>query len=280
MSVSKIYNLIMGLAIVLTLFFNNNAGAQTHDTWDITKLLGLMSSDYTQSAFLTSARGLNTSEPDGIIFHFHGDHQTVKKQFIASEFNGVLVSLELGALSGSYERKYFSDKDKFTGLLSVTSRFIRDTLKMQIPDTTPVFLTAFSAGYAGVRAILRNHYEKISGIGLADGLYADFDPDSLKKQMPDFQRIAAQAVKSEKKFILTHSSLTVKDYMTASATADLILNKLGLSRTKKGFNDETGFLESAAEKGKLLIKGYTYSTPADHYSHLNHIGRVFSFLKK
>lgn len=279
MSVPKNYNLITGLTIILPLFFALNTTAQTYKTWNITKLLGLNSGDYVQSAYLTAPKGLKASTSDGIIFHLHGDQETVRNQFTGSGFNGVLVSLDLGTLSGSYERRYFSDARKFTQLLSLTILFIRDSLKTECPLSIPVYLTAFSAGYAGVRAILKNHYGRISGIGLADGLYADFDADSLKRQMPDFHKIAEQAVRSEKKFILTHSSLTVKEYMTAAAAADLILAKLGIKREKKGYDDVTGFLENSAEKGKLLIRGYTYKTPSDHYSHLNHIGRIFSFLK-
>lgn len=280
MSVPKNYNLITGLTIFVAIFFSVSAAAQTFKTWNITKLLGFAAGDYVQTAYLTAPRIFNASSSDGIIFHLHGDHETVKNQFTGSGFNGILVSLDLGVLSGSYERRYFSDKNKFTGLLDLTYRFIKDSLKTDLPASFPVYLTAFSAGYAGVRAILKNHYGKIAGIGLADGLYADFDPDSLKKQMPDFKKIAKQAAASEKKFILTHSSLTVKEYMTAAAAADLILAGIGVEREKKGYDDGTGFLETSAEKGKLLIKGYSYKTPADHWSHLSHIGKIFRFLKQ
>ncbi len=279
MSVFTNYNLIPRVTIFLSLFFTQAIQSQSFVTWDLKVSLGLANSDYYQTAFLTAPAKLKGNKPDGIILHLHGDQETVKTQFTGSGFNGVLVSLDLGILSGSYERRYFSDGSKFTNLLSLVNRMITDSLKIFSGGDTPVYLTAFSAGYAGVRAILKNHYNKIAGIGLADGLYADFDADSIKNQMTVFFNLAKQSARSEKKFILTHSSLKVKDYMTAAETGDLILKEIHAEREVKGYDDGLGFLETEARKGKFAIKGYKYYTPADHYSHLNNIGRIFRFLK-
>ncbi|MBE2278886.1 MAG: hypothetical protein IAE91_00705 [Ignavibacteriaceae bacterium] len=216
-----------------------------------------------------------------LLIHQHGLKDTVISNFNKAGVNGVLIALNLGSLSGDYDRKYFATKSNFTRLINVAKEEVEVNLRAKI-EFKNIYLTAFSAGYGGVRAILRfpELFEMIKGTGLADGMYCDKDQDSIKVQLDPFIRFAAQALAGKKKFILTHSEVEAFDYFTAEKASELLMQKLGIAGNSDSSIDYTGTRIYSYESAKLKITGYKGDTGSDHFNHFLKISEIFRFLMK
>lgn len=214
-----------------------------------------------------------------LLIHQHGLKDTVISNFNRASSKGVLITLNLGSLSGDYDRKYFATKSNFTRLINVAKEEIELNLRSKLKINN-IYLTAFSAGYGGVRAILRfpELFELVTGIGLADGMYCDTDQDSIKVQLDPFIRFARQALAGKKKFILTHSEVEAFDYYTAEKATEILAGKLSLEKTLNNSVDEIGQKLYIINSGGLKITGYEGKSGNDHIKHLKGIFLIFSEL--
>lgn len=214
-----------------------------------------------------------------LLIHQHGLKDTVISNFNRASSKGVLITLNLGSLSGDYDRKYFATKSNFTRLINVAKEEIELNLRSKIKINN-IYLTAFSAGYGGVRAILRfpELFELVTGIGLADGMYCDKDQDSIKVQLDPFIRFARQALAGKKKFILTHSEVEAFDYYTAEKATEILMKKLEITGILDNSIDYIGTVIYYYESQKLKITGYEGDTGSDHINHFLKISEIFRFL--
>lgn len=109
---------------------------------------------------------LGRKEKLPLFLHFHGPAWLAE---VAAERHGVAVlAFQLGSGSGVYG-KAFADADAFATLL-------KDAEAKAGVTFGPVGLTAWSAGYGAVRAILRSPagYDRVRFVLLLDGLHAGY----------------------------------------------------------------------------------------------------------
>ena len=242
---------------------------------DLSSQLGLDSNQYAQifipETFKPGSKGFD------LVFHLHGNSKTAETQIKKTEADAILFNIYLGLLSSPY-REYFEDSTKFGIILNT----VKDTLASSgIVDANEIddfIITSFSAGYGGVREMLKyeRYYRMIDVITLADGLHSDLDSALMKKQMKDFTRFAKDATEGEKIMVLTHSNIEPENYASTTETADYLIERVNGERFMVSRKDSIGRLYSEFHKGNLYIKGYRGDTAEDHMKHLYHIDKMLS----
>lgn len=212
-----------------------------------------------------------------LVVHFHGATRVIEEAVNRTHANVILLNVHLGAFSSPY-RKYFADSTRFPQTLVSVKNELRSRKRCGNPEIGRVILSAFSAGYAAVREILKNPeiYPQIHGLALADGLHANLEHAIMESQMRDFVRFARDARDRKKILCLTHSSIPTPDYASTTVTADYLLAQIGAVRQPCRFRDEIGAGTSVCDTGNFHLKGYAGETAADH---LHHFYRIDGILK-
>ncbi|MFM8618391.1 MAG: hypothetical protein ACKOE8_06650 [Opitutaceae bacterium] len=107
--------------------------------------------------------------------HLHGATATVEPAFAALGTPGVLVTLTLPGLSKVYA-DHFADPEAFEGLLRAVTAAVRAGSPGS--DWTPggITLSSFSAGFGGVRQLLRQPaaFNRIATLVMADSIYCGY----------------------------------------------------------------------------------------------------------
>jgi hypothetical protein len=205
-----------------------------------------------------------------LFFHFHG--ATWLAEVAAERNSTAVISVQLGAGSGVYARA-FAAPETFLKLLQEAETHAGARFE-------PVGLSAWSAGYGAVRAILSRPdcYERIRFVLLLDGLHAgyiDGKPGPKESQLAaenleEFVKLARDAVAGKKQMIVTHTEIFPGTFASTTETADYLLAQLGLRReaTLKWGPLQTQQL-SEVRKGKFLLLGYAGNSAPDHVDQLH-----------
>ncbi|MBI5472399.1 MAG: hypothetical protein HY961_08655, partial [Ignavibacteriae bacterium] len=154
-----------------------------------------------------------------LVFHLHSASWAAENEVYRSNTNAILFNIHLGALSSPYQ-SYFTAQTNFQKILDSVAAVLRSNNIIAQPKIRRLILTSFSAGYAGVREILKTYYGRINALTLADGLHCNSDSATMRVQMQDFVRYARDAKEKHKVFLLTHSSITTSGYESTTATAN------------------------------------------------------------
>jgi hypothetical protein len=144
-------------------------------------------------------------------------------------------------------------------------------------------VSSFSAGYGGVRELLKSpaNFRRIDALILSDTIYAGYQPGSLRdvqvEHMADFLRFARAAAAGEKHMLLTHCRLQPNGYAGTHETADYLIARLhGERETPKAPWPVEGMtLESQFKRKQLSIFSFAGSTGEDHMKHLRNIGEIW-----
>jgi hypothetical protein len=201
-----------------------------------------------------------------LFIHFHGG-DWLPEVAAAQHGRTAVIGVQLGSGSAVYG-KPFADGKAFGQMLA-------EAEKKAGVKFGPITLTAWSAGYGAVRAILKNpeDYDRIQGVVLLDGLHAgyvkDADAKGPAKVIPEhidiFVKLARDAVDGKKRFLVTHSQIVPGTYASTTETADYLLHHLKLERkeAKKIGPLQTQQL-SEVRSGQFVVLGYEGDTAADH----------------
>jgi hypothetical protein len=216
-----------------------------------------------------------------LIVHFHGGASVVAPEFARARLNAVLVVVNLGLASGSYDQSYVSGL-LFPTILSNVTRTLAER-GLRAPSPRRLAVTAWSAGYAAVKRILDEPgaIEQIDSVILLDGLHTAFlsypkrpDPSHLAM----FVRFGKEAVAGRKLLSITHSEIDPFEFVGAHKSTDLLLDDVGVSRRAVA-PDVAGAgaapvgpakvkwpmeLTSEAHEGGLFVRGYAGVTKEDH----------------
>jgi hypothetical protein len=172
----------------------------------------------------------------------------------------------------------FRDPKAFARILDETSAQLKDLGVAQRPTLRRVVVSSFSAGFGGVRELLKDPaaYARIDALVMADSLYAGYAGDPARRQvdpklMEGFVRFARDAAAGRKVFILSHCDLQPDGYASTAETADYLIAALGGKRdlASDPWPAEGLTLTSRYRNGRFEVYGFAGTTGADHMRHLH-----------
>ena len=213
-----------------------------------------------------------------VVIHFHG---AAYVPFTAAERHNIATAaVNLGAGSRRYEEPFLESR-LFPDLLSKLEELSQRRI-------AKVYLSGFSAGYGSIRAILRNHSQRIGGVLLLDGLHASYIPE--RKPLADggkldssslemFAAFAARAAQGQTRMMVTHSEIFPGTFASTTETADYLLSALDLKREPVLQWGPLGMQQlSEARRGRFLLLGFAGNTAPDHLDHLHALPEMVRLL--
>lgn len=211
--------------------------------------------------------------------HLHGAPAVVEAQFASVGAPGVLVNVTLPGLS-----KVYADRFAAPGALAEVLTAVEAALRAEAPGTAwrlgELTVTSFSAGFGGVRQLLREPaaFDRIAALVLADSIYCGYTGDPKDRRvdpvlMNGFLRFARLAAEGRKRMVVSHSAQVPEGYASTTETADFLIRSLGGARTEETAAWAGGLtLNSHYRSGRLEILGFTGVGPEDHMRHLRALG--------
>jgi hypothetical protein len=209
-----------------------------------------------------------------LIIHFHGLAAAQEANVERSGVNAAVASINIGVGSGPYEAA-FKNAWVFPHLVTVIEKAIARSGRAHGAHLGRIALSAWSAGSGSVSAILRSpaNVKRIDALMLADGLHSDYvngkkhtvDDAPLQKYL----KIADAAIKGDKLFALTHSSILTNGYPNTTETIGELIRLAGVEK-EAVVEDGPREMEQVyeADRGDFHVKGYLGVGVKDHINHI------------
>ena len=223
-----------------------------------------------------------------LLIHLFGAAYVPMHAVASAHARYVLAVVNLGAGSSAYE-KPFSDSTAWRTLI----RRVGDETRARTAGrvrVTRIIVSAFSAGYGGVRALLSDEgiANTLDGVILLDGLHTGYIPErkvvaeggalDTTKLVP-FLRFARRAMDGKARLLITHSEIFPGTFASTTETTDWLLAELGLTRTPVLAWGPGGMQQiSEVRRGGLWILGFAGNTGPDHIDHLHGLGEFLNQL--
>ncbi len=222
-----------------------------------------------------------------LLIHLFGAAFVPRTAVVQAGGKYVLAVVNLGGGSSAYERP-LSDSTAWDLLV----RKIREESAKRSGNRvlgSRVFVSAFSAGYGGVRALLSNERiaQTLDGVILLDGLHTSYIPERTviseggaldSAKLVPFLRYAQRAAAGNAMMVITHSEIFPGTFASTTETTDWLISRLGLERTPVLEWGPGGMQQiSEVRRGGLWILGYAGNTGPDHIDHLHGLA---DFLKR
>jgi hypothetical protein len=236
------------------------------------------------------AKGAGVAAERTLLVHFFGAAYVPLHAVTSPPPRYVLATVNLGGGSGAYERP-LSDSTAWANLLR---RVSEETTRRSGGHVRigRVIVSAFSAGYGGVRALLTDDRtaEAIDAVILLDGLHTSYVPErtvlaeggalDTAKLVP-FLRFARRAVAGQASLLITHSEIFPGTFASTTETTDWLISALGLTRTPVLAWGPGGMQQiSEVRKGRLTILGFAGNTGPDHIDHLHGLVEFLSRVER
>jgi hypothetical protein len=209
-----------------------------------------------------------------LIVHFHGLAAAQESNIERARVNAVVVSINVGVGSGPYE-SVFKQSWSFPSLLKVIDKQVAKSGRAKGAHLGRLALSAWSAGYGSVSAILRvpSNAKRVDAVLLADGLHADFADERRhiidNAPLQKYARVAEAAIQGDKLFALTHSSITTNGYSNTTETIGELLKMVGVEKEATVADGPRGMTEVyESHRGDFHVKGFLGTTVKDHIDHI------------
>lgn len=221
-----------------------------------------------------------------LVVQLHGSAAVAEQNLRRSGSKAVLVSIMLNGLSSVYT-KQFAESAVWNQMLMEVLRELERQKISDAPTLSRVTIVSFSAGFGGVREILKDEmaFKRIDALVMADSIYAGYVPESRPskvepRQMTGFLKFATEAVAGRKKFVISHCDLQPEGYASTGETADYLLRELGLQRESAVEEWDMGWQhKSRCIQNGLQIHGFAGETGPDHMKHLHGSWRLLQLAK-
>jgi hypothetical protein len=217
-----------------------------------------------------------------VVLHLHGAASVIEPALREANWNAVLIQFNRRGLSRVYAEP-FSDKALFPRLLDDALEQIKQKALSKNPRVGKVIVSSFSAGFGGVRELLKvpEHFARIDALVMADSLYCGYAGDPGKKQvdpklMEGFERFARESAVGHKRFLLTHSAQVPAGYASTTETADFLIARLaGAPRATRVVWDPEWVQTREFSAGGFVVFGFEGVDADAHMKHLRNIGRLW-----
>jgi hypothetical protein len=207
-----------------------------------------------------------------LVVHFHGIPSLQEDNFERAQLNAVVVSVNLGLASDSYSNA-FRAPGSFGALLDQTQRALDKTGRAPGAKLGRVALEAWSAGFASVGAILKQPgaADRVDAVLLADGPHAMYDAPRhvYEPGMEKWVHFAEAAMRGEKLFALTHSSIQTSGYPSTTETIGELLRETSVDKVPTQSLGPRGMREIyECHRGSFHVEGFEGQTAKDHIDHI------------
>jgi len=235
-------------------------------------------------ATLFTTVNVNPNKPVPLLIHFHGAPWLIETHIARSLPKAALITVQLGSGSSVY-RQPFEKPELFRQLLDEARQ------ALSLKRWSSITLTGFSAGYGGIRQILRRpeYLAIVNNVLLLDGMHASYLPEGkpladggqvLESDVAAFVSFAREAIAGRKNFVVTHSEIFPGAYASNTETADYLLAQLGLKRRLQSLPGPMGMQQlSSLDKRGLHLRGYAGNTARDHVDFLHAMPAWFQLMK-
>lgn len=220
-----------------------------------------------------------------VVVHFHG-YEATRKTLVQVARGVVYVGIDKGLNSGPYERA-FAAPEAFPTLLRSIEKGLQAESGNPNAHVRHLALTAWSAGYGAVNAILRRHADAVDAVVLLDGLHGSWDavpnrdprePLTASSIAPTVE-FARRAVRGEKIFIFSHSAIDPVEYPSTTETADLLLLELGVKRAAVQPGSSAFGQDSEAKSGGFYVWSYKGRNELAHCAHIPLMARALHIIE-
>ncbi|HLV19357.1 MAG TPA: hypothetical protein VKZ49_00690 [Polyangiaceae bacterium] len=197
-----------------------------------------------------------------LVVHFHG-HEPARRELASAGVPLGLLGLSL-PVGQSYE-SYFSVPGRLEAMLGEVQRQVSLQTGSEA-RLRHLALTAWSAGFTGIRALLRQPIaEKVDAVVLIDGLHTAREPRAAAAQIEPFARFAARAARLERLMIVTHSSIDPPNFSSTTETAHQLIAGLNGRPSEVYRRDRYGLeLVHLFDRGNFHVRGYAGNDKLDH----------------
>jgi hypothetical protein len=221
-----------------------------------------------------------------VVLHLHGAPRVIETALVEAKWPAVLIEFNRKGLSSVYAGP-FADRTLFPKLLDGTLRALVEAKLVESPKLGKVAVSSFSAGFGGVRELLKvpEHFERIDTLILADSLYCGYEGDPVAKKvdprlMSGFREFARRAASGSKTLVLTHSAQVPEGYASTTETADDLIQLAGGKAIPARVDREGGWVQVREfRKGGLIVLGFEGVGPEDHMRHLRRIATVWEMAR-
>jgi hypothetical protein len=210
-----------------------------------------------------------------LVIHFHGIPSLQETSFERAHVNAVVVSVNLGIASDAYSNA-FRAPGSFDLLLQQTQRALDRTGRAPGAMLGRIALSAWSAGFASVSAILAQPgaADRVDAILLEDGPHTMYDAPGhiYEPGIQKWVRFAQAAMRGDKLFALTHSSIPTIGYPSTTETIGALLRETTVAKVPTDPAQATGprgmreIYES--HSGAFHVAGFEGQTKNDHIDHI------------
>lgn len=194
----------------------------------------------------------------------------------------MVASIHLGGGSATNADPFVTDSLRFERLLTAIER--RLATDSTLPRLGPIYLSAWSAGYGAVRAIVQRprDLDRLQGILLLDGCHTSYLPERTPVAdggvldttgLLPFLRLAQRAESGRLRFVMTHSEVFPGTFASTTECADWLVERMAMRRTPVLEWGPMGMqLVSRARAGGFEVLGFAGNSAPDHLDHLHGLG--------
>jgi len=207
-----------------------------------------------------------------LVVHFHGIPSLQEDNFERAHVSAIVVSVNLGLASDAYSGA-FRAPGSFDALLQQTQRALDQTGRAPGATLGRIALSAWSAGFASVGAILKQPgvADRVDAVLLADGPHTMYDaPHHIYEPgMEKWVHFAEAAMRGEKLFALTHSSIQTLGYPSTTETIGELLRETSVDKVPTEAMGPRGMHAIyESHRGGFHVGGFEGQTAKDHIDHI------------
>lgn len=218
-------------------------------------------------------------QPLRVLVHFHGASHVAMQAAAASTTPTLAIAVHLGAGAAAYEGP-FSAAGTLRRVVDAARGAVERASGRQL-RLSCVDLSAFSAGYGAVRALLGDpdFARMVDAVLLLDGLHASYEPDRqvlaeggriASAHLQPFVGLARRAVAGELAFTITHSEVFPGTFASTTEMSDALLEATATTRAATLAQGPGGMQQlSDARNGGFRVLGFAGNSAPDHLDHLH-----------
>ena len=216
-----------------------------------------------------------------VILHFHG-FGPVRKAVAKTARGVVFAGLDLGDGSGPYAEA-LSEPAAYPAIRESIEAALRRHSGDERAHVRHLALSAWSAGYGAVNAIVRKGDAGVDAVILLDGLHASFRPNVTRFDLTSsieavgvapLIAYAQRAADGEKLFYFSHSAIATTGYASTTLMANLLLERLGLSRRAAEPSDDPLALRAFVDERGFHLRSFGGSDKRAHCDHTRAIAEA------